>query len=237
MNVYPVNAMEGAVLNSRQREAHSHMIDIHNKYLEFTVDFSRPEIKIYGKWDKQVQADTFIVANTNAEAGNIRLKLRGDVVLEKHFATKEYINIIDFEGLKQFDEIVLGFQGEANVKIGLLFTGEKWTLPRFVALPRKTLSLRNEGGRTFSGQVTGIPVNTLKTFGCGFVRIKNEEVKKINDYINGVQTIIPHIIDVYPKARQEFPPFFATVTEYGEKEKRAENGFFWNFEIAWMEAR
>jgi len=237
VNVYPVNAIEGASLTSPQLETYSQINDIYNRYIDFTVDFTEPLIELNGNWAEAVDADSFIIGNTNAEFGAITLRLFGEIVLEKAFETKNNINIVDLEGPKVFNEIILTISGLANIQIGLLFIGNKWELPRFATLPEKALATRNDSGRTFTGQSTGIPVTTLKAFTASYIRIPNEKVKTINDYINGVQTIIPHVIDPYPQAHEEFPPFFATVTEYSGKEKRAENGFYWNFEIAWMEAK
>lgn len=236
MNVYPVNAIEGASLISPQIETYSRIRDIYNKYIEFTVDFIMPSIELNGNWAFIVEADSLIIGNANTEFGEVSLILSGETVFKKAFETKNYINIVNLEGIKAFNEIRLSLSGSANAQVGLLFIGKKWILPRFATLPEKGLTLRNDSGRTFTGQSTGIPVAALRSFAATFVRIGNEEVKTINDYINGVQTIIPHVVDSYPEAHEEFPPMFMTVQEYSAKEKRAENGFFWNFDIAWMEA-
>jgi len=110
-------------------------------------------------------------------------------------------------------------------------------LPRFLVQPVKGLALRNESDRTYSGQVTGIPIDTLKTFNAEYVRIPNEKKKIFDDYINGVQTVIPHVIDPYPLAHEHFEPFFATVSGYGEATKREENKFYWNLNCNWTEAK
>ena len=237
MNVYPVNAFEGATLQSPQRSSHSVLADIVNRYLNFTVDFNEKDIAINGGWSGLVEADTFIIANTNTKSGFLRLWKNNEEVFSSDFETENYINIIKLGKKYEFDRFDSAFSADENVYISLIWIGNEWQLPRFVTLPTKHLQLRNEGGRTFTGQVTGIPVETLKTFACSFVRINNKEMKIIEDYIHGVQTIIPHVIDPYPEAHEEFEPFFATVTEYSEKEKRAENGFNWNFSIGWQEAK
>jgi hypothetical protein len=99
------------------------------------------------------------------------------------------------------------------------------------------LELRNDSDRTFSGQVTGIPVDTLRSFAVEFVRIDNKSKKKFDDYANGVQTVIPHVIDFYPEAHEEFQPIYGALESYGEKEKRNENNFYWNFSANWKEAK
>ena len=237
MNVYPVNLMEGAAIASQQRESHSLLTDIHNRYLDFTVDFTAREITVQADWRSIVEADSFIIGNTNAVRGTLRLALNGTAVYTRTFDTPMEINIVEFDSKRSFNAATFTFSGNENIFIGLLYIGEKWTLPRFITFPKHPLSLRSEHGRTFSAQVTGIPSTNVRGFSASFVRIPDIEVKKIDRYINGVQTVIPHVIDAYPLAHREVPPMFATIAAYGEKEKRAENGFFWNFEITWMEAR
>jgi len=237
MNVYPVNAFEGASLKSPQKETYSMMQDLHNRYLAFTVDFSQRVAQIDGEWASTIEADSFIIANTNSHSGHLILTAHGFPIYQRHFETNDFINIIDLEGTHSFNGIRLNLYGNENIQVGLLYIGKKCALPRFVTFPEKTLGLRNESGRTFTGQATGIPVETLRSFAASFVRIPNDEVKIVDEYINGVQKIIPHVVDIYPGAHAEFPPMFMTVAEYTGKEKRAENGFFWNFDLAWMEAR
>jgi hypothetical protein len=69
------------------------------------------------------------------------------------------------------------------------------------------------------------------------MRIENDQKKIFDDYINGVQTVIPHVIDPYPEAHEQFEPFYATVENYGEMTKREENNFYWNMQCGWKEAK
>jgi len=243
MNVYPVNALEACSLNSPQKESYALLRDLHNRYLDYQVDFNRHEIELSGQWDRAIPVDCFIIANTNAISGTIKYLAGNDVLFEKDLIINEFINIysiVNEYGIiqkKSIDHFLLTLKGNENISIGLIYIGETWVLPRFLIKPKKYLQLRNENGRTFSGQAMGIPVETLIAFSVQFARIDNLNKKLCDNYINGVQTVIPHIIDPYPKAHDEFEPFFATVSDYGEQEKREEDGFYWNFNIAWQEAK
>ncbi|MCL2610803.1 MAG: hypothetical protein FWE02_03895 [Defluviitaleaceae bacterium] len=209
----------------------------------FQIDFNAPRIDITSKWDNDVSGDSFIIGNTNATRADIKLYNGTKLLFEKTIELPYYINIISIENeigmLKKINitDFVLTLSGFENISLGYLFFGEAYTLPRFIVNPTKALGLRNNADRTFSGQVTGIPVETLDSFAVSFARINNQEKKIVDKYIQGVQTVIPHVIDPYHEAHEEFEPFFATVAEYSEAEKRAENGFFWNFSIAWQEAK
>jgi hypothetical protein len=243
MNVYPVNAAEAAAMSSPQKAPHSLIGDLYNRYMAFQVDFISPEIELSGNWNSPVEIDAVIIGNTNAGAGTIRLYDNEGIVFEHWFVMDEYLKIIQIkDGLgvlrqKEAGRFVLALEGNDSISLGYLFFGRTWELPRFAASPADGLNLRNESGRTFGGQVTGIPVDTLKSFSVQFVRIDNAERKKFNDYVNGVQTVVPHVVDPYPEAHAEFAPFFATVQEYGEAAKRRESGFLWDLNCSWLEAK
>jgi hypothetical protein len=243
LKAYPVNALEASSLTSPQKSTYSLYHDLYNRYIEYSVDFNSNEIELTGTWNNLIDADVFIIANTNAKYANLKLSNGSNIVFQKEFEIDEYIKIIEILDANdklqkiQIDNFALELTGIENINIGLIYIGETWELPRFVTLPKNKLQLRNEGGKTFSGQATGIPVETLKTFAVNFMRIENEKKLLIDKYINGVQTVIPHIIDPYPEAHEQFEPFFATVSDYGEKEKRDEGGFYWDFGISWEEAK
>ena len=228
MRVYPVNAMDAAKLSSLQTALYNKLEDIYNRYIEYQIDFLSDSIEITGAWDTEIPFDAFIIGNTNAVSGKLAF-YKGQIKIdEKNITLNEHINIItnkDKMGkikIINIDRFILTLQGTSNVKVGYLFIGRTWTLPRFTTAPKNNLQLRNDSGRTFSGQVTGIPQDVLRSFSCNFIRIENKDIKLIDEYINGVQAVIPHVIDPYYEAHEEFAPLFATISSLGEKEKRSE---------------
>jgi len=236
MNVYPVNAVESAVLTSPQKEPYAFMQDLYNRYMSYQVDFSEKNITITGVFNNSVEIDSFIIGNTNAVSGAVQFVKNGQTPVSISFKTNAHINIFHLNK-KELDRFVINLSGTENISVGYLFMGKKWTLPRFLTAPVKMLQLRNENERTFSGEVTGIPVNTLRTFAVNYARIPHEQAELFDDYVNAVQTVIPHVIDPYPLAHDKFEPFFATVESYNEKEKREEDKFYWNFSCSWREAK
>jgi hypothetical protein len=236
MNVYPVNAIEAAILISPQKAPYNLIEELYNRYISFQVDFLSNTVNLTGTWDNLIELDTIIIGNTNANSGKIQLYNNDTLLYDNTFNINDYITI-EYTGIKNANRFALDLFGSDNISAGYLFAGMKWELPRFIVEPVNGLSLRNEAGRTFSGQVKGIPIDALKTFSATYVRIPNDKKEIFNNYINGVQKVIPHVIDVYPEAHEQFEPFFATVDNYGEATKRAENGFFWNFNCSWMEAK
>ena len=243
MNVYPVNAVEAATLNSTEKASYSRLEDLHNRYLDYQVDFTSNDILLKGVWSNLIPMDSFIIGNTNAVSGRLELLNDEEVVFNQDFAIENLLTIIqikdEFNKLdkKQINNFNLSLQGDQKISLGYIYTGETWILPRFVVSPKTHLQVRSQGGRTFTGQATGVQAETLRTFGATYNRVDNQEKKTFDDYISGVQTIVPHVIDPYPEAHDEFLPFFATVSNYGEADKRRENYFFWNFTCSWQEAK
>jgi hypothetical protein len=243
MKVYPVNALETAAITSAQKKPYSKFEELFNRYIDYQVDFNEMDIQLTGIWNDSIPVDVFLIGNTNAKTGNIIFKNKHNIVFQKNFNASHFINIVEIIDntnrlqLTEIDEFVLTLYGNNLIQIGLIYIGETWILPRFIVNPKTQIVLRNEAGKTFSGQVMGIPVETLRTFATEYIRISNEDRFLLDNYINGVQMVIPHVIDPYPEAHDQFPAFFATVTNYSVTEKRDENGFFWNLGISWEEAK
>jgi len=213
------------------------MSDLFNRYIDYTVDFTSNNATISGDWNQLVNGNAFIIGNSNAAFGSIILFSQGIKVYITDFAIDEYIQIIKFNKSYVFDSITILLRGISSLYVGLLFIGETWELPRFVVNPEKNMRLRGTSDRTFSGQAMGIPAEILRAFAGEFIRIGNEEVRKVEKYVQGVQNVIPHVIDIYPEAHDDFPPLFGTLSDYGSQTKRAENGFYWDYQMSWREAR
>jgi len=237
MNAYPANALEGAALSSPQRASYSRLEHLRSRHIDHVAEFASEHAEITGSWARPVECDALIVGNTNALSGSAELLLGGAAVFAAGFEIAGRITIVPL-GLKlAIDGMRVTLDGSERLHAGLLWVGEAMALPRFLVRPEHGHELRGEGGRTFSGQARGVPAETLRTFRAAYARVPGAEARAAIAYADGVQNAVPHVIDPYPEARAEFPPMFATLAEFGGMSKRAENGFFWDFEMAWQEAR
>ena|GEM_PF-1837308 len=243
MYVYPVNAIEASIPVSAQLPMSSNMMDLYNRYLAYQVDFNEPIIEISGTWQNPIPINTIIVGNTNAKTGVIRLYSHNTLIYEKHFVVTDIITIVEFKDVwnnfitMDVTEYSIQLSGDEILAIGLLFLGEAWELPRFSIIPIEEIRLRGDSGRSFSGQATGIIAEPLRSFTAIFTRVPHEMKAKFDDYIHGVQNVLPHVINPYPEATDKVKPFFATVDSYSPAEKRHEDNFFWNFSCVWQEAK
>ena len=242
MNVYPVNAIEAASLSSEQKSAYSMMGDLYNKYLAYTADFTDDHVIIEGTWTDDIPFNSFIIANSNAIQGTFTFYNDNAELARLEFNNDEYIKIVENKPGDVLTTIkgkrfVLELSGTEDIHIGYIYIGEVWVLPQHNSSPAEGLKIRSESNRSFSGQVTGIPAESLRSFSCSYTRMENKDKKLYDRYLEGVQFVVPHVIDPYSEAHDEFEPMFCTVSEYGEKEKRDESGFYWNFSISWLEAK
>ena len=102
----------------------------------------------------------------------------------------------------------------------------------------RSFGLQSESNRSEAGHAYGLWQPILESFSVTFPRADNKELKLMKAYIQTVLNIKPHVIDPYPQAREEFEPFYATLTDGIEPQKRNENGFYWeNISLSWQEAK
>jgi hypothetical protein len=245
MKVYPVNVLDDSTMKSQQKHPASVIEALYNKYIELTVDFLDWEVEITGGWSDKRDADSIIIGNTNAVDGRISLYNDGVEIYRKEFLCNEFLNIVErnINGrpepvtFNSFRLMLYTRNINTLVYLGYLYIGKVWQLPRFVVGPSYNVNMRNETDRTFSGAVTGVPTAMLRSFNCSFVRIENKDMKKIDNYVNAVQSVIPHVIDTYYEAHDEFEPMYCTIDSSGDRTKRSENNFYWNFDMSWQEAK
>jgi len=120
-----------------------------------------------------------------------------------------------------------------------VYLGEHMTIPNLVSAPQMGDRMLSRMERSFEGFALGYDRVILKGMMARFVRIENDVMWNIrNNYIHTVGNVRPHWIDLYPEAEERFSAIWGTLqNESITYAKRVENPFFWDFQLAWMEAR
>ena len=237
MKVYPVNVCHDAKISSGHTAPWSSVDLIVSNHLDHPADFVGDGAEIVVSFPRPALIDSVIVGNTGSP--EIRVDMTGTDGAVRRAAPEcadGFMSVGNF-GPILVEGIHVSLLGRKDTWLGYFYAGLSWNLPRFTVEPQHGLELRGTGDRTFTGQATGVPAETLRNFAVEFLRITSDEMKTINDYVNGVQNVIPHVIDPYPEARREFPPMFATLSAAGTAKKRAENGWRWDASLSWREAR
>jgi len=233
MNVYYLNKKAAFAEYSPLADGSS-LLNVYDPMLELRADFLDTGITIRGDYDNVVSMDSLCLGYTNAY--QYRLETREGIFAGK---TSGLITIHDFGETVFTDYFILELEGiEDPLYLGHLFLGQKTVLPRFAVEPETGITLASESGRSFGGQAFGMRRKTLESFSAKFPRLTVGERETVIDYVNAVLNVEPHIIDPYPKARDEFPPMYATLN-IGEvsMQKRNENGFYYSGSLSWQEAK
>ena len=240
MHVYPVNKIAGANIIGNTL-SYSDIRNVYHKYLKHRAYFPtnvNPVIEI--KWNEPISADTIIIGDTNCVNALLHINYdNGTEAFEEVIFNKDVFTFIEKETIRKLESIKIDFTARDNEQpyIGYIFTGNKVIIPRFLVEPQWETVIRGTSERTNYGHAFGNILPTLERFAANFMRIPDDEKKTVDDYIQSVQTVIPHIIDPYYEARDKVPPRYATLNKGISPTKRNERDFYWNFDLEWMEAR
>jgi len=123
---------------------------------------------------------------------------------------------------------------EANLEVGILFVGRRIELPLFNIGFKYKLNVNSKAERTRYGVVYGSKKSSLKSFEVSFSDVDNSRRLVMEDYIDTVQYVQPHLVEPYETP--EYPPVYATLTDAGGFDKD-EHGFRWNTALSYMEAK
>jgi len=240
MNVYPINLIAGASLSGNVL-SYSDVRNIYHKYLNHRAYFAQGVVPtIAMEWTTPLYMDSLIIANTNCTKAIISVAYSSGApqvfIRELDIARIEFFEL---DPLKLTRKISVSFTAPVNAQpyVGYCFAGNKMILPRFTVNPEREPTMRGESQRTNNGQSYGKAVPTLDKISVKYLRIPDDTKKIVDDYIQSVQKVVPHIVDWYPEAHEAFPPLYVTLTTGPVNTKRAENDFFWDFNLGWLEAR
>jgi hypothetical protein len=241
MNLYYKNRIETALLSSPQSDPVMPPENLYHDYLGLLAGFTSNTVEITGQWPfpNSVFVSALCIGLTNALNYTLTLfDVNGQQIYtsgQKEFGFNK-IEILDFPGM-MIGKFVLELSGDENIAVGLLYLGDKLELPPFTPGPGYNNDFTGDGERTMGGYVIGLRKVRLITLGVSFPRVDNRGRKIIENYMDEALNVQPHVIDPYPEAREEFAPFYGTLTHGLPGTKRAETGFYWTFELEWMEAK
>jgi hypothetical protein len=241
MNVYYSNRIETAALSSPQSDPLMPLENSYHHYLGLLAGFTAPNATITGEWPfpESVFVSSLCIGLANAMNYTLTLfDVNGGEAYssgEKSFGPNR-IEILDFPGVMA-GKFAIELSGNENITIGLLYLGDKLELPPFSPGPSYSNDFTSESERSMGGYSFGLRKVRLITFGANFPRVDNRDKKLIDGYMDETLDIQPHVIDPYPEAREEFAPFYGTLTSGLKSEKRDEGGFYWAFGLEWMEAK
>jgi hypothetical protein len=239
MKVYYKNHVETAVLSSPQSDLSMPLNNIYHYYLSLPAGFTADAVTISGEWPSQVSVSALCIGLTNALNYTLTLfDMNGGQIYssgQKSFGFNK-IEILDLPGMTA-GKFVLELSGNEPITLGLVYLGGALELPLFSPGSSYTHEFTGKSDRSMGGYAYGLRKTRLRSFSAVFPRVDNLNREIIDEYMDEALNVQAHIIDPYPEAREEFPPFYGTLVKGFDGTKRDESGFYWKFNLEWMEAK
>ena len=240
MNVYVENILAKALPDTltATNKGGAYTVDmLHDEVLSNGVVFDEPNTEIAATWGLDHFADTVAILDSNWTLGRLVVISQGTTVVDKMITSQGKHTIIKLSNLYMVSEInlELNAQGSEKLEIGILFVGRRIELPLFNIGFKYRLNVNSKAERTRNGVVYGSKKSSLRSFDVTFSDIDNSRRLVMEEYIDTVQYVQPHLVEPYESP--EYPPLYATLTDAGGFDKVDDTMFRWNSALSYMEAK
>lgn len=238
MNVYVENILAKAISFTATNRANGYTTDmLCDEVLSNGVVFNGANTVIAASWGLNQFANSVAILDSNWTIGNLVVVSQGTTVFNKMITSQGKHTIIKLSGLPMVSSISLELNARVGdtLKAGIIFVGQKIELPLFNIGFKGRLNVNSKPERTRFGIVYGSKKPSLRSFGVTFTDIDNSRRQVMEDYIDAVQYVQPHLVEPYESP--EYPPVYATLTDAGGFDKEDAPGFRWDSALSYMEAK
>lgn len=211
---------------------------LRDEVLSNGIVFAGPSTVIAASWELNHFADTVAILGSNWMTGRLVVKSQGATVFDKIITSKGKHTIIKLPELFMVSSISLelsAHEHEKTLKVGIIFVGRRMELPLFNVGFKYRLNVNSTAERTRYGVVYGSKKSSLRSFEVTFSDIDNSRRYVMEEYIDTVQYVQPHLVEPYETA--EYPPVYATLTDAGGFDREDDQAFRWNSALSYMEAK
>jgi hypothetical protein len=209
--------------------------DVYDPFLSRPLVFTSPEAAITAKWGVGNYIDSVCLADCLFTQAKITVKQQGAAVFTGWKYPQGKHSAFALPSILPCDELAVEIYGGGNISLGWMFAGLRTLFPRFQVKPKTGLEVTGSAARTETGQVHGIKRVTLKTLEAAFARVNRDERRQMEEYIDTVQYIEPHLVEAYNP--EEWPLLYGVLTSAGDFPKRDEPGFYFDTSMAWKETK
>lgn len=236
MNVYIDNLLEAntELLVTNLAPVYQEL-NLYDKVLSNNVVFIGTDTTITAAWDINIFADAIAILDSNWTIGTLTVESQGQTVFNESITSRGKNTIIKLPKVYMISSITLTLTAMDQLYIGILFVGKRIKLPFFNVGMKYKRDMRAKAERTWLGVVYGLKKPSLQSFDINFQYIDNDIRLMLEDYMDRVQSIQPHLVE--PFETEAFPPIWATLEDAGSFDKQKENGFYWNTSLGYMEAK
>ena len=211
---------------------------LYDEALSNNIEFTTAGTVITASWGLNHHADAIAILESNWTIGRLVIVSQSTTIFDKAITSQGKHTIIKLPNLYMVSQIrlELNTQNEREkLKVGILFVGRRIELPLFNVGFKYRLNVNSKPERTRYGIVYGSKKTSLRSFDITFTDINNSRRMVMEDYIDAVQYVQPHLIEPYESP--EYPPIYATLTDAGGFDKTDSAEFCWNSALSYMEAK
>jgi hypothetical protein len=236
MNVYIDNVLKEAVsLAVSNLDPAYQASSLYDPVLSNNVLCTGPSAVITSSWDIGVFADAIAVLDCNWTIGHITAVSQGETVYDADIVSRGGNTIIKLPRIVMITGLTLSLESVDVLSVGILWAGVKTALPLFQVGFEYKPNIQSKAERTRYGIAYGVKQTSLKSFELSFQDLDNQKRLVMEDYIETVQFVEPHLVEPYET--DKFPPLYATLEDSGGFTKQ-KNGFRWDgFSLSYMEAK
>jgi hypothetical protein len=234
------NLIESALsLTALYPDNDSSVTNVYHPYMEYALWCTQPTTTITGRWTTPQSISCMGLAYHNAITAVLTLYDSGGASLYSGTTTlEENDSIYYMTEVSSVYSFSLVITGPESVRIGYLFLGKCVELPLFSRGSEYPLTLQGTSDRTRGGQCYGLFARPVQGYSVSFPRFEPDDLVKMNEYIETVQNVKPHMVDLFPDSHSTVSPFYGIIsTDSLDFAKRSESGFFYEVSFEWEEAR
>jgi len=238
MTVYVENILTKSSSLAATNKAAAYSADmLCDEVLSNGVVFEGPSTEIAASWGINQFADAIAILDSNWMIGRLVVVSQGVTVYDKTIASQGKHTIIKLPEMFMVSSIslVLNAHKKETLEIGILFVGRRIKLPLFNIGLKYRLNVNSKAERTRYGIVYGSKKTSLRSFEVTFADIDNSRRQVMEEYIDAVQYVQPHLVEPYETA--EYPPLYATLADAGGFGKEDAPEFHWSSALSYMEAK
>jgi hypothetical protein len=236
MNVYIDNVLkQAASLSVSNLDLDYRASSLYDVILSNNVLCTWTSATITAAWGLNTFADSIAILDCNWTIGHVTVVSQGETVYNADIVSRGKNTVIRLPRLVMITGLTLSLEAIDNLSIGILWVGVKTALPLFQPGLKHKTNILSKAERTRYGVVYGVKRTALKSFEISFTDMDNRGRLIMEDYIETVQFVEPHLVELYEA--DGFPPIYATIDDSGGFTKQ-KNGFRWDgFSLSYMEAK
>lgn len=234
------NQLKQASLSATNEDINRPVTNIIHNFLELAFYADTTNTEITAVFDEVCNIDHIAFDYHNLDNMTIEFYDPLDNLLHTEvISVEEDCNFHTFTKVNNIKTVIISVDTYASLLyIGGISMGEYFEFPRFRQSLRGEVKLFSTLNVSGGGQASGNAKQKRNGYSLDFVNIANEDRLAIEDYLEYVQTSMPHFIMFYEDGDDYFKPFYGCMTTNNIPiPKRRLSNWEWDFSLSYQEVR